>query len=83
MSNENSICINVQFDVPFMRIKEFADRLGVSKTTVNNMINQGLVVTRKLKKLNIDTLKYEEGEKTTVLVDLPGTVVRLAKMQQQ
>ncbi|RDE97930.1 DNA-binding protein [Aggregatibacter aphrophilus] len=82
MSNENTICINVQFDVPFMQIKEFAERLGVSKTTVNNMINQGLVVTRKLKKLDEKTGTYKEGVKTAIFVDLPGTVIRLAKEQQ-
>ncbi|MBN6067850.1 hypothetical protein HYE54_03495 [Aggregatibacter actinomycetemcomitans] len=85
MNNENSICINIQFDVPFMRIKPFADRIGVSETTVNNMINQGLVVLRKLKKAEIKedgTVKYVDGKKTTVLIDLPATVVRLATMQQ-
>ncbi|QPB43044.1 DNA-binding protein [Rodentibacter haemolyticus] len=78
----STINIKLQCDEPFITRKEYAKRLDVSLATVSNMIDQGVLVSVKLKKWNKEKNRYETGQNTTVLIDLVATAMKSIKRQQ-
>lgn len=74
MNKQNTICINIQMEQPYMTREEFAKKLDVSTRTIDRLRQQGVLKCIKMKDDN-----GKDTEKGTVLIDLVAVAVRNAK----
>lgn len=74
MNKQNTICINIKMEQPYMTREEFAKKLDVSTRTIDRLRQQGVLKCIKMKDDN-----GKDTEKGTVLIDLVAVAVRNAK----
>lgn len=46
MESQNSICINIQVDVPYMTVEEYSRRSGIKTNTVRDLVQRGVLPTK-------------------------------------
>ncbi|MFC0973963.1 helix-turn-helix transcriptional regulator [Pasteurella multocida] len=70
MNTQNSICINIQLQAPYVTIKEYARITGTSESNVNKMVQKGIL-----------PIKPKLGLRGTVFINMIA-LAKEAAMQQ-
>lgn len=68
MNVQNSICINIQVESPYLTKDKFCEVSGMSKNTLNGYLMKGLIPTKAKNKKN-----------ELVLIDIVGMLVESAR----
>ncbi|OOF58902.1 helix-turn-helix domain-containing protein [Rodentibacter myodis] len=74
MNNQNAICINIQMEQPYMTREEFAKKLDISPSMVDELRKEGVLKYYKRK-----NAQGKETKNGLVLIDLVAIAVRNAK----
>lgn len=74
MNKQNTICINIKMEQPYMTREAFAKKLDINLSTVDKLRKQGVLKCIKMKDDN-----GKDTRKGTVLIDLVAIAVRNAK----
>ncbi|MFC1022298.1 DNA-binding protein [Pasteurella multocida] len=70
MSTQNSICINIQVQAPYVTIKEYARITGTSESNVKKMVQKGIL-----------PIKPKQGLRGTIFINMIA-IAKEAAVQQ-